>query len=76
MADGYCLDPTDLAASKIVAWREKDKAFTLELLKRKVVQMPTLTRRLTQFSKEQLAKYQLTQDDLTKRLAHLAHALA
>jgi hypothetical protein len=76
LADGYCLDPTDLAASKLVAWREKDKAFILELLKRKVVQMPALSGRLSQISEEQLAKYQLTQDDLAKRLAHLAHALA
>lgn len=34
---GLCLEPHDLAISKYVAWREKDRVFTRELARRKLV---------------------------------------
>lgn len=34
---GYCLDPTDLAASKLAAGREKDLAFVAGLLRHRIV---------------------------------------
>ncbi len=34
---GYCLDPVDLAASKLAAGREKDRAFVEGLLEHRIV---------------------------------------
>ena len=43
---GWCLDPHDLAASKLVAGREKDWVFVAEMLASKVVQGPEVLERI------------------------------
>ena len=43
---GYCLDPHDLAASKLVAGREKDREFVEILLEHKIVRADTLLNRI------------------------------
>jgi hypothetical protein len=75
LADGFCLDPTDMAASKLVAWREKDKSFLAELLKQEIIQLSTLAERIAQIPEDLLAKYQLNQKLLTDRMSALKHAL-
>ncbi len=51
---GLCLEIHDLAISKYVAGREKDREFTRELAKRRLTSAPTLLKRLerTGLSKE------------------------
>lgn len=46
-AIGWCLEPHDLAVSKLVAAREKDLAFVSALLRHSLVRMETLRQRLT-----------------------------
>jgi hypothetical protein len=41
-AIGWCLDPLDIAYSKLVARREKDVAFVTELLRHKMIQPSAL----------------------------------
>jgi hypothetical protein len=43
---GLCLEPHDLAASKLAAGREKDWAFVAEMLASKVIQHLTLSERV------------------------------
>ena len=43
---GYCLDPYDLAASKLVAGREKDAAFVEGLLRHRIVTAEQLLQRI------------------------------
>lgn len=43
---GFCLDPHDLAASKLAAGREKDWPFVDEMIKVGIVNVPELTRRV------------------------------
>lgn len=43
---GYCLEPHDLAASKLVAGREKDKRFVEILLKHKIIDAGILLDRI------------------------------
>jgi hypothetical protein len=43
---GYCLEPHDLAASKLAAGREKDKAFVDGLLEHKIIDAATLRERI------------------------------
>lgn len=43
-ATGYCLEVHDLAASKLVAWREKDREFVRVLLRERIVQQNKLAR--------------------------------
>lgn len=43
---GYCLEPHDLAASKLVAGREKDSAFVAALLKHGLVESGALLERI------------------------------
>lgn len=43
---GWCLDPHDLAASKMAAGREKDWPFVAEMLASNVVQVPELLERI------------------------------
>lgn len=45
-ARGLCLDPHDLAISKYVAGREKDRVFTAELARRGLLAKPLLLERL------------------------------
>ena len=42
----YCLDPNDLAISKYVAGRPKDRVFTRELARRRITSCTTLLERL------------------------------
>jgi hypothetical protein len=44
---GYCLEPHDLAASKLAAGREKDKAFASALLRHGIIAEATLDERLS-----------------------------
>jgi len=43
---GYCLDPHDLAASKLVANREKDRNFVITLLREKLIDRDILLKRI------------------------------
>lgn len=43
---GLCLEPNDLAASKLAAGREKDWIFVATMLRHKIVDAPTLVMRL------------------------------
>lgn len=45
---GYCLEPHDLACSKLVAGREKDADFVRRLLSHRLVQPGTLRERIAQ----------------------------
>jgi len=45
-AKGLCLEVHDLAISKLVAWREKDKSFVRALIEHGLVQRETLAERL------------------------------
>jgi hypothetical protein len=45
-ATGWCLEVHDLAASKLVAWRDKDTAFVRTLLAEGLVKARKLTRRI------------------------------
>lgn len=45
-AIGWCLEPHDLAVSKLVAGREKDLAFDRALLRHALIQFPLLAERL------------------------------
>lgn len=45
---GYCLEPHDLAASKLAAGRDKDWAFVETLLSHRIVRAAELLRRLKQ----------------------------
>lgn len=49
---GLCLEPHDLAASKLAAGRTKDWAFVEELLRARLVNAPTLNQRLIQLPLE------------------------
>lgn len=45
-AKGLCLEVHDLAVSKLVAWRDKDKAFVETLVEHRLVERETLEARL------------------------------
>lgn len=45
-AIGWCLDPVDLAVAKYVAGRAKDRPFTLEMVRRGMIDPDTFARRL------------------------------
>lgn len=47
-AKGLCLEVHDLAISKLVAWREKDKSFLHALVRYGLVNRATLEERLAQ----------------------------
>jgi len=64
---GWCLDPHDLAASKLVAGRAKDGPYVHAMLKHGLIELPVLLERLQA----------LPVDAQTKtRLAHTARGLA
>jgi hypothetical protein len=42
----WCLDPNDLFASKLAAWREKDRQFLRAMLRRKLVRIGIVKRRI------------------------------
>ena len=49
---GICPHPTDLAISKIAAWREKDRDFVRALLRHRIVQLDALRARLMELEPE------------------------
>jgi hypothetical protein len=48
---GWCVEAHDLAASKLIAFRDKDRDFVRTLLVEKLIEPPKLYRRLNQISK-------------------------
>ena len=68
LADGFCLDPTDMAASKLVAWREKDQSFLAAMLESKMIDHASLEQRALQIPSGRLAEYGLSHEDLTRRV--------
>jgi len=46
---GICPDPADLAASKLAAWREKDREFVAALLRHDIVTARAIEERLLEF---------------------------
>ncbi len=58
---GLCIEAHDLAASKLVAYREKDKEFVRTLLIEKMIEAKILTERITFLSvKEELREHLLS----------------
>jgi hypothetical protein len=56
---GWCVEAHDLAASKLVAFRDKDKDFVRILLVEKLIESPKLYRRLNQLSNNPRVKPEL-----------------
>lgn len=56
---GWCLEAHDLAASKLVAFRDKDRDFVRTLLVEKLIDHRTLYRRVHQFSNNPRVKPEL-----------------
>ena len=57
---GYCIEAHDLAASKLVAFREKDRLFVITLLKEQLIQAGVLKERVSLLPLEDAAKHRLT----------------
>lgn len=76
LADGFCLDPTDMAVSKLVAWREKDKEFLGVMLESKLIHRDELERRASQVPQSRLSEYGLTPADLTQRISLLGQTIS
>lgn len=53
---GICPDPTDLAISKLAAWREKDREFVDALLRHRIVDAVEIRRRLSELDPEMAAR--------------------
>jgi hypothetical protein len=70
-AEGLCIDPGDLAASKLVAWREKDRQFVEALLSQQFIDVETLRARVSELPTDQLAKHGLDQAGLLARVRRL-----
>lgn len=68
LADGFCIDPLDLAASKTVAWREKDRDFLAAMLQRGLINTPDLQKRVAQIPQPRLDPYGLNHDLLAQRV--------
>ncbi|MEM9478599.1 MAG: DUF6036 family nucleotidyltransferase [Verrucomicrobiota bacterium] len=66
-ATGWCLDPHDLAISKIIAGREKDLAFVTVMLRHGLTEIRVLDERLASTSLESVERKLAT--DRLKRLA-------
>ncbi len=49
---GICPEPTDLAISKLAAWREKDQEFVRVLVQRKIVSVDQIRARLNEIDEE------------------------
>lgn len=58
---GYCLESHDLAASKLFAFREKDREFVTTLLKEGLIDSKTLYTRITMLPAKQEQKERLQQ---------------
>ncbi|BAP89098.1 uncharacterized protein E1O_19670 [Burkholderiales bacterium GJ-E10] len=72
-ADGLCISPEDLAASKIVAWREKDRSFLAAMIEHKLVNIDTLRARIRDIPEDRLKPYGLGVEQLLGRVSRLAH---
>ena len=53
---GICPDPTDLAISKLAAWRDKDREFVDALLRHRIVDAVEIRRRLGELEPEMAAR--------------------
>lgn len=51
-AAGYCLDPSDLAASKLAAFRPKDLDFVRVMLEHRIISAEILERRLRELPRD------------------------
>lgn len=58
---GWCLEAHDLAASKLVAFRDKDRDFVRVLLAERLIEPPTLLRRLAQLPRDKAFRDRLIQ---------------
>ncbi len=56
---GHCLEAHDLAASKLVAYREKDREFVTILLNERLIEGTTLLQRIAQLPVEEDARERL-----------------
>jgi len=70
-AEGLCIDPGDLAASKLVAWPEKDRPFIEALLSQRVIDADTVRARVSELPADQLVKYGLDHARVLARLGRL-----
>lgn len=57
---GHCLEAHDLAASKLVAFRDKDRTFVVTLLAEKLIDRETLLARIDMLPMEPAQKERLT----------------
>lgn len=71
LADGLCIDPLDLAASKIVAWREKDRAFLAAMLRQGLINTADLQTRAEKIPQTRLDPYVLNHSALVQRIASI-----
>jgi hypothetical protein len=55
---GICPDPTDLAISKLVAWREKDQEFVRVLVRERIVFIEAMRARLDELDTDTAARLQ------------------
>jgi len=53
---GICPDPSDLAVSKLSAWRDKDQAFVAALLRHEIVSKTEIEERLLELDAETAAR--------------------
>ena len=60
-----------MAASKLVAWREKDRQFIEAMLSQRLIDMETLRARVSELPTDQLAKYGLDHGRLLTRIGRL-----
>ena len=60
-AIGWCVEAHDLAASKLVAFRDKDRAFVRVLLAEQLIEPPKLLGRLGQLARDEAFRDRLIQ---------------
>lgn len=56
---GVCPDPSDLAVSKLAAWREKDREFVEALLRHRITSVSAIEERLHELEPETAARIRL-----------------
>lgn len=71
LADGFCLDPMDMAASKVVAWREKDQVFLAAMQRHGLLPMRVLRERVGALPAASLKLYALDQAILLDRIERI-----
>jgi len=75
LADGFCIDPLDLAASKVVAWREKDREFLSAMLQQGLINTQDLEKRIAQIPQAKLDPYGLNHGTLVQRARKIGPAI-